>query len=513
MSDLYALKCETCGGDLIKINEGCYKCKSCGNIYYKKELPSKLVLDLNEALNLRCMNKFQDALERYELIIKSHPDCQEAYWGYILADYGIEYVKDYDGKFKPTCHRVSSLALPQNSKVNKLKSLVRDDKKVAEHYDSCINDIERNRKEIYKKSQQTKQKYDIFICYKQNTIANPSVPTQEAKRARKLYNKLCGKYNVFFAEESLGSTTDDYEAHIFSALNSAKLMIIVTSSLDNLNSAWVKNEWGRYLSFAKEDSSKKFKVLYSGFNPEELPTGLRRSQALDYEDPDWYAKLTTVIDNVFAKANTVVNTPPPVEETLDYDEDEEEEDIYYDCDLSDYQNSLSSSKAYKDTPYIDHASNLGYTHMVFFALLILFPIIFIGLYAGGVMGRELDDMTGPLFLIIISSVVAIYWFIRSILKTRNKKVAVIVLIVSSVATVVLGFLGGQIPGKAGIAMPYVMIGVQLILTVVRYYIFCREDYDGDGDFSCSMVTLIIDLVFSIIFLLAYAGLFVMIALS
>ncbi len=545
MSDLYALRCETCGGDLIKIDEGCYKCKSCGNIYYKKELPSELVISLNEALQLRRTKRFEDALERYELIIESHPDCQEAYWGYILADYGIEYVQDYNGGLVPTCHRVSPLALFDNGHVKKLLSLVHDDKKVADHYALRLAELERIRKSVYVISQQTKQKYDIFICYKQNTIANPNVRTQEAKWARELYNKLIGRYNVFFAEESLGSTVDDYEPNIFSALNSAKLMIIVTSSLDNLNSEWVKNEWGRYLRFAKKDSSKKFKVLCSGFNPEELPMGLRHTQALDHDDPEWYAKLTTVIDNVFAKpvqaskpvqqatptqqASTVqppksatTSTTTPLPANFNSLSALSQAQLVRDAlgkSSSTTDTSTTNDKSYLSSysggssryAYIDHERNLGYTHMVFFALLMLLPIICIGLLAGGVLNKYENDISGPFLLIIISSVVSIYWFIRSILKTDNKKVAVIVLIVSLIATLVIGFLGmgGQIPGKAGIAMPYVMIGVQLILTGIRYYVFCREDYEGEGHFSCSMVTLIIDLVFSIIFLLAYALVFML----
>ena len=48
-------------------------------------------------------------------------------------------------------------------------------------------------------------------------------------------------------------------------------MNLIYSSKDNIESAWVKNEWSRYLLLRRNDASKTLIPLYFDMNPEELP--------------------------------------------------------------------------------------------------------------------------------------------------------------------------------------------------------------------------------------------------
>ena len=79
-------------------------------------------------------------------------------------------------------------------------------------------------------------------------------------------------------EDKLGA---DYEPCIFAALNSAKVMLMVTTDSEHCNSVWVKNEWKRYLDFMKNDPSKTLIPVYKDISPYALPDEFSRFQAQD----------------------------------------------------------------------------------------------------------------------------------------------------------------------------------------------------------------------------------------
>ncbi|MBR2316388.1 MAG: hypothetical protein IKA37_00295, partial [Spirochaetales bacterium] len=57
-----------------------------------------------------------------------------------------------------------------------------------------------------------------------------------------------------------------YEPHIYAALRSAKLMFVLTTSLDNLHSVWVANEWKRYVSYIRAGENKTVRVVYDSMS-------------------------------------------------------------------------------------------------------------------------------------------------------------------------------------------------------------------------------------------------------
>ena len=103
--------------------------------------------------------------------------------------------------------------------------------------------------------------------------------------ARKIYDLLTAEgYKVFFApvtlQDKLGMA---YEPYIFSALNSAKLMLVVSCNAEYANAPWVRNEWSRYLNIIKKDHTRKLFVVYKDLNPYDLPTELSAQQALNMD--------------------------------------------------------------------------------------------------------------------------------------------------------------------------------------------------------------------------------------
>ena len=292
--------CEICGGELKETGTGRFSCPYCRTEYFKElSLPEELVLDLYSANRARSLQRFEDALNEYDRIIAAYPDCFDAYWGATLSDYGIQYEKDYDGKMIPTIHRFSEIPVTENKYyVNAVKYY--KNKSELARITASAAEIEKIRSEI-EKTVGTQEPYDIFLCYKETPIGGSGF-TPEFYWANELYVKLRSEgYKVFFAKESLPAAKGDYEAHIFPALKSAKLMLILTSSVENVETVWVKNEWSRFIRFARENPSegKRFKVIGSGFKPELLPRELKKEQMLNHDSIGWGEQLYEVIKDTF----------------------------------------------------------------------------------------------------------------------------------------------------------------------------------------------------------------------
>ncbi len=272
-----SLVCSTCGGSLT-LNGNVYKCNFCGNSYpVKQELTETDIISLNRAENLRRRFLFDDALEEYELILDNNKNLMEANWGAFLCEYGIEYVKDYDDTFKPTCHRISSYPISKSKYYAVLSDEYKD--KAAE--------IEIVRQKVLKQSKLAPS-YDVFLCYKQNDTESTGVTT-ESGWARDVYEELTYKkgLKVFFAEKSLAEENIDWEAHIYSALRSAKIMFVFGSSIKNIISPWVRNEWKRFHTFYRDDDSRTIRVVYEKFDPYQLPRELQGKQAIDQDRGNW----------------------------------------------------------------------------------------------------------------------------------------------------------------------------------------------------------------------------------
>ena len=297
-NELVQLTCSQCGGNLI-IQDDHYVCQNCGNTYERKyDLSNEMVISLNRADTLRRKYFFDDALDEYESILSETDTCVEAYWGAFLAEYGIEYVLDYDGEtYIPTCHRTSERSVFDSKYY---KGLSNDYKQKAK----AIEDIRIAVLEEVSKAND----YDVFICYKRKD-SKGNKDTVESKWARDLYESLTYKLGlkVFFAEKSLNKTNINWEPHIYSALMSSKLMIVLGSSLENINSAWVKNEWKRFNSFSTEENPKTIRVIAANIDPYNLPRELQDKQVLDQNSGTWLEDITDIAEDMFKGSILEIN--------------------------------------------------------------------------------------------------------------------------------------------------------------------------------------------------------------
>ncbi len=298
-------KCKMCGGDLI-VDEGSLvaECESCGT---NQTVPSadseKKVNMFNRANKLRLDCEFDKAAGLYEGIIADFPDDSEAYWGLVLCKYGVEYVEDPDSHQRiPTVHRTQ------------FQPIINDG-----DYKSALDNADTYQKTIYEQEAEqieairigildiskAEEPCDVFICYKETD--NVGQRTEDSVLAYDVYEKLTEKgYRVFFSRVTLENKLgQEYEPYIFSALNSAKVMLAVGTKPEYYNSVWVKNEWSRFLKIASKDKSKVIIPCYKDMKPEDLPDELKRLQSQDMN------KIGAIQDVLFTVDKIINRQSPP----------------------------------------------------------------------------------------------------------------------------------------------------------------------------------------------------------
>lgn len=288
-----SMKCPACGGRCgFEFGKG-YVCDHCLNVYSGAEISDTIIDKLNFANEKRRENyDFDGALQLCGEILKEEPNNQEANWSALLAEYQIVYLQNAKGEYKPTLLN-PDVSTPI-SKCRYYQTLNVDYRRMADFAETVRLEVVRESKQI--------PDYDVFISYKQHVDNSDTILTEEAEWAAEIYRRLSKTgLRVFYDEVSLKEGTAGWEPHIYSALKSAKYLIVLGSSIKNINSTWVKNEWKRFVSYRKKDKDKTFSVIRKNFKPEELDFDLQSQQMLSIDKPDWVDTLIKNVNDYFTK--------------------------------------------------------------------------------------------------------------------------------------------------------------------------------------------------------------------
>ena len=125
-------------------------------------------------------------------------------------------------------------------------------------------------------------------------------------------------YKVFFSRVTLESKLGTaYEPYIFSALNSAKVMIVIGTKPEYFNAVWIKNEWSRFLKMMKEDKSKTLIPAYKNMNPYALPKEFSYLQAQDMSKLGFLQDITHGIDKILESNKETEQTEKSSEKPTD----------------------------------------------------------------------------------------------------------------------------------------------------------------------------------------------------
>ncbi|MBQ6026745.1 MAG: toll/interleukin-1 receptor domain-containing protein [Lachnospiraceae bacterium] len=275
------LKCKMCGGT-IEFVQGTTvgECQHCGTKQTFPNTSNEGITNLyNRANNLRLKCDFDKAMAVYEKIVEQDDSQAEAHWGIVLCKYGIEYVDDPSSHTKiPTCHR--TLYNPVIKDTDYQAAIDFADNLQQSLYEKEARAIDKIQKSIIAIVQK-EEPFDVFICYKETDENGKR--TKDSVLANDIYHQLTQEdYKVFYAaitlEDKLGQ---EYEPHIFAALNTAKVMLVVGTDPEYFNSVWVKNEWSRFMSLMNTDRSKLLIPCYRDMDPYDLPEEFKHLQAQD----------------------------------------------------------------------------------------------------------------------------------------------------------------------------------------------------------------------------------------
>ncbi|MCR5202198.1 MAG: DUF6273 domain-containing protein, partial [Lachnospiraceae bacterium] len=308
-------KCKMCGGELqFNPGESLGTCDYCGTNQTLPKIMDENIQGLfNRANVLRMKAEFDKAAEIYEKILQASGTEAEAYWGLILCKYGIEYVED-PATFKrvPTCHRASYDAVTADDDY-KMAIQYADisQKAVYEAEAKAIDEIQKGILTLAQKE----DPYDVFICYKETDESGNR--TQDSVIANDIYYQLTQQgFKVFYAaitlEDKLGQ---EYEPYIFSALNSAKVMLAIGTKPEYFNAVWVKNEWSRFLKIMKKDRARVLIPCYRDMDAYELPEEFAHLQAQDMGKIGFINDVVRGIKKVIVKEDASAQPQVVVQQT------------------------------------------------------------------------------------------------------------------------------------------------------------------------------------------------------
>ena len=270
-------ECKYCGAKLtVEDSQRVVLCNYCGT---EQALPGGLASPdrasrFERANHHRQNGDFDRALEIYNKILDENADDAEAYWSLLLCRFGVVYVQDAGG-YKPTINRMQRTSILADGDYRAAcKHADAEQREIYVREAEKINGIQRR----YLKIVESERPFDVFICFKNE-------PKGKAF-GQEFYNLLTSRgYRVFFSAATLKSLAgEEYEPYIYAALQSARVMIVIATSAENVSSPWVKNEWQRFLLLMREDKDRLLIPAVSGMRPEALPADFSHLEAVDLNE-------------------------------------------------------------------------------------------------------------------------------------------------------------------------------------------------------------------------------------
>lgn len=308
-------ECKYCHAKLtVEDSQRVVLCNYCGT---EQALPCGLALpdrasQFERANHHRQNGDFDRAMEIYNKILDKNADDAEAYWSLLLCRFGVVYVKDAGG-YKPTINRMQRTSILADEDYRAAcKHADAEQREIYMREAGKINDIQRRYLQIV----ESERPFDVFICFKDE-------PKGKAF-GQDFYNLLTSRgYRVFFSAATLKSLAgEEYEPYIYAALQSARVMIVIATGAENVNSPWVKNEWQRFLLLMREDKGRLLIPAVSGMRPEELPADFSHLEAVSLNEMTGAAILLERTNATVHKEEQQVALPEVVRGNIELEDGE-----------------------------------------------------------------------------------------------------------------------------------------------------------------------------------------------
>lgn len=261
-----AFICRYCGAPLETAETSVCECRSCGRLQSIPLIDSAEKRELLlRAEQLRREQRYDKAIQLYERMIALSPADADVYWALALCRYGVMFFAD--GGL--TLQRMQAHSFISDSDYQQaLKFADEKQRRLMEDTAALIDEKQRRISEL-----SVGISYDVLLC--------SGTDKESAGYSMALYNRLCSEgINVFYPDVTLKTTAkSEWEPYLFSAVNSAKALILTVTDSDILNDVMVMNFCGRFIS-VDMGGRAVIPVLF-GVTPGELPPELSKFQALN----------------------------------------------------------------------------------------------------------------------------------------------------------------------------------------------------------------------------------------
>lgn len=297
-------KCKTCGNPLEALvqqsQNGLVECPSCYNVWPipKKDISPAALSFLRMGEHALDVCKFDEAFSAYQKAAELDPEEPEAFFGMALASFKVQYLKDETAnppRLQPICHEFSEKSFSADRNfLHAVELAGREKRRVYRDRAAEIDEI----RDQFSELRASGLDYDCFLCVKVSDDKGGT--TQDSHEALRLYHHLKqAGYTPFYSEEEIGTRTgSDYEALILYALYTSECMLLVCFDESYLQTKWVKNEYGRFLSMIANDEKERDAVtfVFRGSPVEKLPGRSGKIQGIDLSKPDAYSRIDRFVE-------------------------------------------------------------------------------------------------------------------------------------------------------------------------------------------------------------------------
>ena len=153
-------------------------------------------------------------------------------------------------------------------------------------------------------------KFDIFISFKNST--SDGSQTRDAQIAEQIYREFCLMgISAFYSNITLLKLGESvYKRSIDHALDTAKILLLISTDPSYIESRWIKYEWESFHTDILNDIKKDAEIITytDGISPHALPRALRSYQNCDIQRMDISA-FCAFTKKVLEKLSSPANQP------------------------------------------------------------------------------------------------------------------------------------------------------------------------------------------------------------
>lgn len=291
-------KCKICGSTISSDSDSkIYTCKKCGLEQSIPDYCSEHVSFLYGRANHYFRTKrFYKALQIFQQIAAESPNDCEVYRSIVLSRYGISYTsEDEIYSNEPRINIVRSDSVLNDPDYIKAITLADDERR--SFYIKEAEKIEKINQEILELAQ-TVPSFDAVIEYRGHDSKNRHTPEKEA--AERLYHSLEEEGIRVYNRQinALYQSDRNYDAYLYKALYSAKIMFIFASRPEYFNDTKIVNEWSIFSERMKNKEKKIMVNCISEINENDIPEELNRNSTYCFTDYTFMREMTEIAEQL-----------------------------------------------------------------------------------------------------------------------------------------------------------------------------------------------------------------------